>query len=299
MLNVQPLEKIQSIFEKYTTSYHFYLKDLRSGQEYELGVKKRYPICSCFKLAVLMAYFDSIKDPKELEVEVVIPPEKFSAGGGIVNYFTTPVKFTYLQLAQMMMAFSDGTATDILIERVGMDVVNAKLKKISPLSNIASDVKSMVSNFRTHFDISKLKNTSISPDFSHSFTDFTNAKDLSDLAESCMNYGKNENDLQAAFKSCFEVRKQLPRTSLFFSENLKTMGKGGSLGDVYFGNDCGVTIENNCPLFAFGICAYGFRFDKDINEILFGIIGLSILSFLGIEVEPNSRWTQKTGTLLE
>ena len=48
---------IAAIFERFTSGYHFYLEDLRSGESVELGERAAWPIGSCFKLAVPLAYF--------------------------------------------------------------------------------------------------------------------------------------------------------------------------------------------------------------------------------------------------
>jgi hypothetical protein len=293
---VDALKNIQRILTKHSTSYHLYIRDLRTGQEFEIGDKKAYPICSCFKLAVLMAFFDSLESEAQLDAEIVIDPSKFSPGGGVLNYFTTPVKFTYFQLAQMMMGFSDGTATDILIERVGVKNVDAILQKSSPHSRITRNLKDMVGDFRSRFNIAELKNGPIVKDFH--FDDVTNARDLAELSLAASNYVPRTVPVER-YRECLEAKRLLLRTALFFDATVKSNGKTGSLGYTFFANDCGTVSFREKPAFIFGISSYGFRHDKDVVELIFGLIGIQMLALLGISVPSNDRMSLDTRCLLE
>jgi beta-lactamase class A len=292
---VEHLEKIDRLLKKYAQDYHFYLRDLRSGQEYELGKKKPYPICSCFKLAVLMAFFDSLESESQLHEEVIIKPEEFSPGGGVLNYLTTPVKFTYFQLCQLMMAFSDGTATDLLIARVGIERIDQVLLKHTKDSKITKNLKEMVLDFQNRYplkDLRKAKN----PIFT--FDDSTNAKDLADLANAAANFVPKMTS-RKVYLDCLLTKKMAPRTPLFFDPAVKVYGKTGSFGLGYFVNDCGLIEFNETKVANFGITGQGFIQDKDINEIVFGYVGIEILNLLDLKVEANSRFNSQTRILLE
>ena len=292
---MDPLEKIKSIFEKYTTSYHFYLRDLVSGKEYELGTKKRYPICSCFKLAVLMAYFDSLKDESELFEEVIIPPEKFSPGGGILNYFTTPVKFTYFQLAQMMMSFSDGTATDVLIEKSQLKFINEKIKSITTDTQLSTNLGTMIKTFQSELLGGKENRAENIKNAGNKSTiiNYTNAIDLSKLALFAYKYKSNK-----YFNQILRTSKQLPRTDLFFPENTKFIGKTGSLGFGFFVNDCGVIEHKGNPIAVVGYTTEGWPFLKELVELKCGVIGVEILRHLGIN-DINNRFNKLSENLIE
>ena len=145
--------RIAAIFDRFTTGWHFYLRDLRSGEEVELGQRKAWPIGSCFKLAVLVAYFDALADgtlpPDSLDRETLIPPERFAIGGGVVNLLDSAIRLTDRHMLHLMLAASDGTATDVLIDRLGLDRVQATLKRLAPSSSVASNLNDMVAAFRT------------------------------------------------------------------------------------------------------------------------------------------------------
>jgi beta-lactamase class A len=143
---------IASIFDRFTTGYHFYLEDLRSGERVELGDRGPWPIGSCFKLAVLVAYFEALIDgslpPDSLDAETVIPPERFSTGGGVITLLDSPIRLTDRHLLHWMLAASDGTATDVLIAKLGLTRVQKTLSRLAPSSTLACNLNDMVERFR-------------------------------------------------------------------------------------------------------------------------------------------------------
>ncbi len=144
--------RIEAIFERFTTGYHFYLEDLRSGESVELGERAAWPIGSCFKLAVLMAYFEALADgtlpPGSLDSETVVPPERFSIGGGVVNLLDTPIRLSDRQMLRLMIAASDGTSTDFLIDKLGLERVQETLRRAAPDSTLTCGLDEMVRRFR-------------------------------------------------------------------------------------------------------------------------------------------------------
>jgi len=290
------LSDIKNFLANKTNSYGFYLKDLRDGNEVQINEKVQFPICSCFKLAVLMTVFDQVDNEQDLHIKKDISPDEFSPGGGIINFFSSSVSFSTLQLCQMMMAFSDGTSTDYLIKMVGIEKVNNKIKSICNESNVSQNIAEMVISFKKNFDYSRLKNFEEEP--CYDFPDFTNAIDLANLAEVSSLYSPVKVSM-SSYLSCLNVNKLWPRTSIYFPESINVIGKGGSLGFAYYANDCGVIFENDKPIAKFGITGKGFQDDKEIIELTFGILGLKILDYLGVNSAPNNKLSMKSKVLIE
>lgn len=184
--------RIEAIFERFTTGYHFYLEDLRSEEFVELGERAAWPIGSCFKLAILIAYFEALANgtlpPGSLDSETVVPPERFSTGGGVVNLLDTPIRLSDRQMLRLMIAASDGTATDILIEKLGLERVQATLRRAAPDSTIACGLDEMVRRFREIPGALDCKTRAWTHDHARTFRDATarlgatHAVDLARLA---------------------------------------------------------------------------------------------------------------------
>ena len=298
------IQTIQSLFEKYTSSYQFYFKDLQTGKDFELGSHhKKYPICSCFKLAVLMAYFDSIQDASDLDQEVLLHPNHFSPGGGMVNYLNTAVKFTHLQLAQLMIAFSDGTATDYFMNKLGVAQVQKTLQDLSPESSISKTLKEMVNVFNHDYlqgiATGQSKAQICQALFQNHFqnTDYIHGRALAMLAWNTYQRAQAHRFAEPLL-AILHAPRALPRTAMFNHPKLKYIGKSGSLGFGYFMNDSGVILHENKILGYFGYTSEGWVHSKELNEIVLGLIGTHLAHYFQIPPAPHS-YSPQTMELLE
>ncbi len=286
-----PIDQIQEIFNRYTRFHHFYVQDLRSGEEWELGAQRRFPIGSCFKLAVLMAVFD-VLDAEEMNRPVTIDPGQFSVGGGVIALIDSAITLTPHQMCQFMMTASDGTATDWLIARVGLDRVDAVLRHHTELSNIARNLNNMVADFWALPEAATCKQCDWSEQELDVFTarvsafGSSNARDLAALAKAAWDY-EPHGDLVDLFRRCTDRRARLlPRTAMHSPQNFFT--KGGSIGRTFFFNDCGVVLDDCGQAIAkFGWCGAAWRTHTFATEAIGGEIGVQLLDLLEIE-RPNS-----------
>lgn len=296
--------RIVSIFERFTTSYHFYLEDLRSGERVELGDPDPWPIGSCFKLAVLVAYFEALVDgslpPDSLDAETLILPERFSTGGGVINLLDSPVRLTDRHLLHWMLAASDGTATDVLIEKLGLGRVQQTLVRLAPDSTLSCNLNDMVERFRVIPGALDCKTRAWTPEDAGRFRRAacelgrTNAVDLAGLALKTFQY------LPPPWKIRLLSRRIWPRTEMFMGPQVRTVTKTGSLGLRHFVQDCGVisTPDTDQPLAIFGYCAQGLRLPTTVVDAVMGLAGLEMLRALGLDAAPNPDWTAEGESLL-
>lgn len=300
--------RIEAIFERFTTGYHFYLEDLRSGESVELGERAAWPIGSCFKLAVLIAYFEALTDgtlpPGSLDSETIVPPERFSTGGGVVNLLDTPIRLSDRQMLRLMIAASDGTATDILIHKLGLERVQKTLRKAAPDSTITCGLDAMVRRFRELPRAVDCKVREWTSDEARSFRNATarlgatHAVDLARLAQAA--FDPPPPAIHRAFlEACYPLRVW-PRTSMFLGTGCQALTKTGSLGQRYFTQDCGVIrlAEMDKPVATFGYSAEGFRLPSMMVDAVLGVAGLEIAAALGIAPTPNWDFTPEGAKLL-
>jgi beta-lactamase class A len=67
---------------------------------------------------------------QSLDHRHTLRPEDKATGGGIILHLHDGIEFTLGDLAYLMMSISDNTATNILIEQVGMAQVNATMRRL-------------------------------------------------------------------------------------------------------------------------------------------------------------------------
>ena len=105
------------------------VKDLTSNETFFISADEIMPQASSIKIAVLATlYLQAQQGKLKLTDEYVVRKEDLVEGSDIMLGLTPGVtRLTLRDLATMMVAVSDNSATNVLIGRVGMENVNAML----------------------------------------------------------------------------------------------------------------------------------------------------------------------------
>src|SRR5947208_2157245 len=106
------------------------VKDLSSGEEFLINGDEVMPQASSIKIAILAELYRQA-DQKKLKLtdEYVVRKEDLVAGSNIMLGLTPGVtRLTLRDLATMMVTVSDNSATNVLINKVGLDNVNSMLE---------------------------------------------------------------------------------------------------------------------------------------------------------------------------
>jgi beta-lactamase class A len=108
------------------------VKDLTSGETFFIHGDEIMPQASSIKIAVLAnLYLQAQQGKLKLTDEYVVRQEDLVSGSDIMLGLTPGVtRLTLRDLATMMVAVSDNSATNVLIQRVGMTNVNAMLDSL-------------------------------------------------------------------------------------------------------------------------------------------------------------------------
>jgi len=106
------------------------VKDLTSQEEFFLNPDEVMPQASSIKIAVLAElYLQAQQDKLKLTDEYVVRKEDLVPGSDIMLGLTAGVtRLTLRDLATMMVAVSDNSATNVLIDRLGLENVNSMLE---------------------------------------------------------------------------------------------------------------------------------------------------------------------------
>jgi beta-lactamase class A len=99
--------------------------DPRTGEEGHEGGERVVPAASTIKLFVASAFWRSELDPGE-PVETVPP----AGSAGVAEYLSPAARLTLGDLALLMLAVSDNAATNVLIDRLGLDAVNVEISRL-------------------------------------------------------------------------------------------------------------------------------------------------------------------------
>lgn len=108
------------------------VKDLTSGEEFFINGDEVMPQASSIKIAVLAnLYLQAQRGKLKLSDEYIVRKEDMVPGSDIMlGLMPGTTRLTLRDLATMMVAVSDNSATNVLIDRLGMDNVNDMLENM-------------------------------------------------------------------------------------------------------------------------------------------------------------------------
>jgi beta-lactamase class A len=106
------------------------VKDLKGGMTLDVRPAEPFPQASSIKLAVLYELYRQAEEGRVDLGELTRPPLPRVRGGGVLQELGTQVSLTWRDVAVLMMGWSDNAATNVLIDRVGMDAVNRRLDSL-------------------------------------------------------------------------------------------------------------------------------------------------------------------------
>jgi len=108
------------------------IKDLATGRTIVINENEIFPQASSIKIAVLLEVLKQAEEGQlKLDEFINLTPEAKVGGGLILAYLGYPsLKMSIRDLAVLMVVLSDNTATNLLIDRVGMKNVNSRLKSL-------------------------------------------------------------------------------------------------------------------------------------------------------------------------
>lgn len=106
-----------------------YVKDLTNGQVFAINADKVFPQASSIKIPILIELLHQAQTGKlRLSENVEIRGAGLVGGSGVLQFFSDGGSTLSLHdLAVLMIVLSDNSATNLLIDRVGMDNVNSML----------------------------------------------------------------------------------------------------------------------------------------------------------------------------
>ncbi|HLL76811.1 MAG TPA: serine hydrolase [Pyrinomonadaceae bacterium] len=123
--------RVRSEAAAFSGTVRLYAKNLDTGATYSLGGEERVRTASTIKLAVMVEAFARVAEGRaKWSEELVLTKEKKVGGSGILNEFDDGLRLTLRDAVVLMMTLSDNTATNLVIDTVSADAVNARMQSL-------------------------------------------------------------------------------------------------------------------------------------------------------------------------
>lgn len=105
--------------------------DLASAETLSIRGDERFPTASNIKIPVLIELFTQIERGRiELSDPVVMLDVDRVGGSGILQHFDAPLEMTVKDAATFMVNQSDNTATNLIVDKLGIRAVNERMDSL-------------------------------------------------------------------------------------------------------------------------------------------------------------------------
>ncbi len=130
--NPQPLEQtLNAIAAQHHGNVALYAENLKTGQT--VGIHPDDPVqtASVIKLTILYEATEQIRAGKvHLNDPLVLRKADQVQGSGVLLFFDTPITVTLKDALTMMIVMSDNTATNLVIDHIGLGNIDSRIQKL-------------------------------------------------------------------------------------------------------------------------------------------------------------------------
>lgn len=120
-------ERVETVSKNLDGVIGVSIRDLRGGTTIEILPGEPFPQASSIKLAILYELYRQAEEGTIDLGERVTPSGPRAGGSGVLQHLGSNVTLTWRDLAILMMGWSDNEATNLIVDRVGIDAVNRRL----------------------------------------------------------------------------------------------------------------------------------------------------------------------------
>ena len=108
------------------------VKHLGTGESFALHADEAMPTASLIKLPVMVeAYWQASEDKVKLDTKVTLKKDDKVPGSGILtNHFSEGATFSLKDSVRLMIVFSDNTATNLVLDQIGIPSTNERMAKL-------------------------------------------------------------------------------------------------------------------------------------------------------------------------
>ena len=123
--------RIKSELANFKGTVYLYAKNLETGKEYALKADERVKTASTIKIAVMVEAFSRVAEGKaKWTDQLVLEKTKKVGGSGILHEFGDGLHLTLRDAVNLMMLVSDNTATNLVLDVLTTDAVNARMESL-------------------------------------------------------------------------------------------------------------------------------------------------------------------------
>jgi beta-lactamase class A len=124
-------DQVKTLVGSFKGKVSLFARNLDTGETYALNPDERVRTASTIKIAVMIETFARVNEGKiKWTDKVVLTKEKKVSGSGILTELSDGLSLTLRDAVNLMMILSDNTATNLVLDVVTADAVNARMESL-------------------------------------------------------------------------------------------------------------------------------------------------------------------------
>lgn len=124
-------EKIKAKVDNSGQDIGLLIKDCASGWEISVNKEKLFPSASLVKVPIMASVFSASAQARlDLASVITLDNQSKTSGSGVLKNYAAGTSFDIEKLIEIMITESDNTATNMLIDHLGIEILNDYFKKI-------------------------------------------------------------------------------------------------------------------------------------------------------------------------
>ena len=155
-------DKLMTRLEPYGSAVAVSVVDVQSGDFCNIHADKRFVSASMIKLAILARYVQALDEASIDPSERVSLKSMHIVGGTGKIQSERKSSYSYDELCRYMIMYSDNTATNVLIDKLGLAAINDQAKKLgcenTELNRKMMQLNTGVENWTSAEDVARLLN---------------------------------------------------------------------------------------------------------------------------------------------
>ncbi|HEU0252311.1 MAG TPA: serine hydrolase [Pyrinomonadaceae bacterium] len=124
-------DQVKPIVSSFKGKVTLFAKNLDTGETYALNPDERVRTASTIKIAVMIEAFARVHEGKaKWTDQVVLNKATKVSGSGILTELSDGLRLTFRDAVNLMMIVSDNTATNLVLDVLTTDAVNARMESL-------------------------------------------------------------------------------------------------------------------------------------------------------------------------
>jgi beta-lactamase class A len=122
--------RVRAAIAGFQGTVRLYARNLDTSETYGIGENEKVRTASTIKLPIMATVFRAVAEGRaNWDETITLREEDKVTGSGVLREFSNGLKLPLRDVVRMMIVVSDNTATNMVIERITADAVNAEMDR--------------------------------------------------------------------------------------------------------------------------------------------------------------------------